>query len=167
MGQSSAAIRRYSCRSSNFSSPGKKNLVSSTRLLYSVYIQYTMLLTVHLDSDIPVYRQIVNGIRPMLLEGAFTVGQILPPVRQLASDLGVHFNTVAEAYRLLADEGWLELRRGRGAVVVDRQMPPTDAACTVRFTARVRELIAEFRAAGVPTGSIVKALRNVQEDLAS
>ena len=39
------------------------------------------------------------------------------PLRHVAVELGVHFNTVAEAYRQLAAEGWLDLKHGRGAVV--------------------------------------------------
>jgi DNA-binding transcriptional regulator YhcF (GntR family) len=41
-------------------------------------------------------------------------------VRQLAGDLGVHWNTVARAYRRLADEGLLIVRRGKGVVARDR-----------------------------------------------
>ena len=43
-------------------------------------------------------------------------------MRQLALNLGIHFNTVAEAYRALAQEGFLEIVHGHGARVVDRQV---------------------------------------------
>jgi DNA-binding transcriptional regulator YhcF (GntR family) len=68
-----------------------------------------------LHSPIPLYRQIADAIRTLLVAGTLVPGDILPPVRRLAIDLGLHFNTVAEAYRALALEGWLDLRRGRGA----------------------------------------------------
>jgi DNA-binding transcriptional regulator YhcF (GntR family) len=58
---------------------------------------------------------IADGLRALLVHGAFKTGDRLPTVRQLAIDLTVHHNTVAQAYRLLADEGWLDLRRHRGA----------------------------------------------------
>ena len=60
-----------------------------------------------------IYRQ----LRRAILDGRLRVGDQLPPVRQLGLDLGVHFNTVAQAYRELSDEGWLELKRRRGAAV--------------------------------------------------
>lgn len=124
-----------------------------------------MILAIDLSSDTPVYRQIVDAVRPLLVDGSLAAGDLLPPVRQLAADLGVHFNTVAEAYRLLADEGWLELRRGRGAAVVDRQTPPADGAALDRFSRRVRELVAEARSAGVPAATVRAALEQVQEGL--
>jgi DNA-binding transcriptional regulator YhcF (GntR family) len=70
-----------------------------------------MIVTINVDSDVPVYRQIVDALRPMFIEDKLVPGDLLPPVRQLAADPGVHFKTVAEAYRLLAEEGWLDLRR--------------------------------------------------------
>ncbi len=124
-----------------------------------------MILKINLDSEVPVYRQIVDTVRPLLVEGKLAPGDLLPPVRQLAADLGVHFNTVAEAYRLLADEGWLELRRGRGAAVVDRKTPTANAAATSRFSQRLRELIAEVRAGGIPPAAIARELRQLAEGL--
>src|SRR6202012_3809883 len=66
------------------------------------------------DLPVPVYRQVVDGLRSLLVERALEPGDALPTVRELGMELGVHFNTVAEAYRLLAAEGWLDLRRRRG-----------------------------------------------------
>ena len=91
--------------------------------MYIVYIHKTMTLRVNLDSPIPVYRQIVDALRLELVNGSFRPGDQLPPVRQLATDLGIHFNTVAEAYRVLSEEGWLDLKRRRGAVVIARAKP--------------------------------------------
>jgi GntR family transcriptional regulator len=50
--------------------------------------------------------------------GEVSAGQELPSVRQLAGDLGIHWNTVARAYRRLAEEGLVAIRRGRSARVL-------------------------------------------------
>ena len=75
------------------------------------------------------------------MDGEVKAAELLPPVRQLAVDPGVHFNTVAEAYRILADEGWLELKRRRRALVLDRT-PPGKAVAEERrrFSRGLREL---------------------------
>ena len=67
------------------------------------------MLRIDLASRVPVYEQIANGLRAELVSGRFSPGAKLPTVRILAINLGVHHNTVAEAYRQLANEGWLEL----------------------------------------------------------
>ena len=83
-------------------------------------------------------------------------------------ELGVHFNTVAEAYRVLAAEGWLDLRHGRGALVVDRE-PPAAASRTdlAEYRRRLRELISQMRARGVSPDKIADELRSFAEGLHS
>lgn len=103
-----------------------------------------------LDGPTPVYRQIVDQIRTLCVDGKLRPGQGMPSVRQLAGTLGVHFNTVAEAYRSLAEEGWLEVRQGRSVTVSARgePRPPTRAAATAH-SSRLRHLVAELRANGL------------------
>jgi DNA-binding transcriptional regulator YhcF (GntR family) len=128
--------------------------------------QQSPLLRVDLDSGIPVYRQIVDSLRTLLVDSVLRPGDILPPVRQLALDLGVHFNTVAEAYRLLAEEGWLDLKRRRGALVVEHSLPPqADPVKTAAFSRRLRELIAEVQSHGMPAAAIASELRLLAEGL--
>ncbi len=75
-------------------------------------------------------------------------------------ELGVHFNTVAEAYRQLAAEGWLDLKHGRGAVVVPRTVPAVkNRAWTEDFRNRLRGMVAQTRSRGISTASIAAELR--------
>ena len=67
-------------------------------------------IKVDLNNRVSVVKQITDRIRTVIVEGNLAPGDLLPPVRRLATDLGVHFNTVAEAYRGLSEEGWLEAR---------------------------------------------------------
>ena len=107
-------------------------------------------IRVVLDSPTPVYRQIVDAIRSHCVAGRLTPGTRLPTVRELAASLGIHFNTVAEAYRLLSDEGWLIIEGRRGATVLDRRRPRTpNAAAQATASSRLRHLIAELQAKGL------------------
>lgn len=118
------------------------------------------LLRIDLSSGVPAYRQIVDALRAHLVNEGLRPGDLLPPVRQLAVDLGVHFNTVADAYRVLAEEGWLDLRRRRGAMVLERGMPRlADPARGELFSRRLRELVAEVQSAGVAVPQIIRELR--------
>jgi GntR family transcriptional regulator len=122
------------------------------------------ILTIDLSSPIPAYRQIADGLRTSLYGGALKPGNALPPVRQLAVDLGVHFNTVAEAYRQLAAEGWLDLRRGRGAVILARDTPPApEPEERQRLVRGLRDLINKMRAAGLPLDEIAGEMRRALE----
>lgn len=125
----------------------------------------TTVIRIDLASSVPAYRQIANAIRPHLVAGTFPVGEPLPTVRQLAVDLGVHHNTVAEAYRVLSDEGWLDLRRRRGAIVVDRSRPRPSREARPSLVQRLRELTAEAQAAGLAPGVIAQSMRVVATEL--
>jgi len=116
-------------------------------------------LQIDLASEIPAVRQIVDNLRVLLVEGKLAAGTTLPSVRRLGMELGVHFNTVAEAYRELADEGWLELQHGRGAVVKRRSVSPKKSDRLEEFRTRLRGLVAQMRALGVPVDDIATELR--------
>lgn len=76
------------------------------------------MITISIDSSIPLHDQIVSELRRLLATGGLRVGDELPPVRQLANDLGINLNTVARAYRVLTEAGLLASARGRGTVVI-------------------------------------------------
>ena len=126
----------------------------------------TPTITIDLNAPVPVYRQIVDGMRHLLVNGALQPGDQVPTVRQLAIDLGVHFNTVAQAYRLLADEGWLDLKRRRGATVLDRRKPTAPSkARQNQSVQRLRELIAQLQSEGIPANQIASQLRKLADTL--
>lgn len=76
------------------------------------------MITVSLSSSVPLQDQLVAEMRRLLATGKLSIGDELPPVRQLANDLGINLNTVARAYRELTDAGLLTSVRGRGTVVI-------------------------------------------------
>jgi DNA-binding transcriptional regulator YhcF (GntR family) len=76
-----------------------------------------MLLTIDLESEQPIYLQIKNGIVEGIASGKLKEGDTLPPVRALASELGVNLHTVNKAYQMLKLGGFVKLLRKRGTVI--------------------------------------------------
>jgi GntR family transcriptional regulator len=124
-------------------------------------------ISIDLSSSVPAYRQIVDAMRVQLVEERLKPGQMLPTVRRLAMELGVHFNTVAQAYRELAGEGWLDLKHGRGAMVIQRETPEKglNSETPNPFGERLRELVARMRADGVDALRIAAELRSFAQEL--
>lgn len=116
------------------------------------------MLRIDLASSVPVYEQIASGLRAELVAGRFRPGDKLPTVRRLATDLGVHHNTVAEAYRQLANQGWLELKRHHGATVRERHHSPTRSEGSEGFSRPLRELLAKALAEGLSRKSLIREL---------
>jgi DNA-binding transcriptional regulator YhcF (GntR family) len=111
------------------------------------------MIRIDLDSPQPLEDQIVLGLRQAVAQGMIEPGAALPSVRQLAGDLGVHWNTVARAYRRLAEEGVLIVRRGRGAILNgDRRTVPRTTKTALR--GRLTEAIAGALVGGLSRDEI-------------
>lgn len=145
----------------------RKQLAFCTVYMYTVHMRRdARLIYIDRASDIPAVQQIADNLRTLLVNGDPAPGGELPSVRRLAMELGVHFNTVAEAYRTLAAEGWLELRHGRTARVLARSRPtPHSKRWAEEFRQRMRSLIAQTRAAGASPVQISEELKNLAEEL--
>lgn len=79
-----------------------------------------MFLTIDTNDARPLYQQVADGIKEQIARGKLEEGAVLPPVRQLAGDLGVNLNTIAAAYRELQKDGLIVTKHGSGSVVVSR-----------------------------------------------
>jgi GntR family transcriptional regulator len=73
----------------------------------------------------PIYVQITDQIRQLVTSGELKVGDQLPTVRQLATELRVNFNTVARAYRMLDEVGLISTQQGRGTYIWETPSPET------------------------------------------
>src|ERR1700704_4623882 len=76
-----------------------------------------MYITIDETDSRALYQQVVDEIKALIVRGELPEGSSLPPVRQVAADLGVNLNTVAFAYRRLQHDGLIKIRHGSGAVV--------------------------------------------------
>lgn len=67
----------------------------------------------------PIYRQLADRLRDLVLEGVYRDGDALPSVRQIASEHQINPITVSRAFQLLVDEALVEKRRGLGMYVAE------------------------------------------------
>lgn len=79
-----------------------------------------MLFRIDPTASEPLFAQLASQVRREAASGGLAPGTRLPAARDLASSLEVNVHTVLHAYQELRDEGLIELRRGRGAVVTAR-----------------------------------------------
>src|SRR5262245_9279401 len=105
-------------------------------------------IVINRDQEEPVYEQIARQIRGFIATGQLAPGALVPPVRVLASDLGVNLNTVARAYRALEEGGFLAIRDRSGArVTAPADRPEEGHARTLRED--LREVLVRMRQAGI------------------
>ena len=114
------------------------------------------MLTVDPTSPISLGEQVQRGIRRAIAEGELRVGDPLPPVRQLAGDVGVNLNTIARAYRELEREGLVRTARGRGTIVAANRS--TTRVPKTELRERLRDLLADARLSGLGDRDLRKLL---------
>lgn len=83
----------------------------------------------------PIYEQIKDGLRRLVVSGAVRTDEKLPSVRELATSLSINPNTIQKAYRELEQEGYIYTIAGKGSYAAQR----ADVA-----TGRNEELMREF-----------------------
>lgn len=76
-----------------------------------------MNLFIDTESPVPVYKQIKNQIKGLILQSELPVNSHLPSIRMLAGIMNVANNTVARAYYELEKEGYVKLGGRRGSIV--------------------------------------------------
>jgi GntR family transcriptional regulator len=104
----------------------------------------------------------VDEIKTLIARGELAEGTMLPPVRQVASDLGVNLNTVAFAYRRLQKEGLIRVKHGSGAVVISQTLreKPED-----RLRLQLRTALTQLILAGLKQPEIKAMINQELEDL--
>ncbi|MGW1893223.1 GntR family transcriptional regulator [Streptomyces sp. NPDC002004] len=113
-----------------------------------------MLFRVDPGSTVPLGEQIAARVRRAIAEGEVAPGDRLPAARSLADSLGVNLHTVLRGYQRLRDEGLIELRRGRGAVVL------AGTPARARLLEHVRALVSEAGALGLTQDELLSLVQS-------
>ncbi|MER6611621.1 GntR family transcriptional regulator [Streptomyces sp. NPDC000927] len=114
-----------------------------------------MLFRVDPTSTVPLGDQIAASVRRAVADGTVTSGERLPAARVLAESLGVNVHTVLRGYQQLREEGLIELRRGRGAVVTGGASPHR-----ARLLQLVREVVSGARELGLTEDELLALVRD-------
>lgn len=114
-----------------------------------------MIPSIDIHSSVAVYVQIENHVQFAIASGRLKPGDQLPSVRELSERLNVNPNTVAKAYRDLEVMGLLYTRRGMGVFVNKNIESKCGEECRRRIIARLHEVIAEAKAAGMTKRDIL------------
>ena len=73
------------------------------------------MITLNYRDSKPIYEQIKDGFRKLILSDMLRTGEKLPSVRELAAELAINPNTIQRAYRELEAEGFIYSIPGKGS----------------------------------------------------
>ncbi len=111
----------------------------------------------------PIYEQIKDGFKNLIIHGILSKDEKIPPVRELAAELAINPNTIQRAYKELEAEGYIYSVKGKGTFVSE----PPDSESTEKkqklFT-EITALIDELLYLGVTKEEIIEKIERSTEN---
>lgn len=125
----------------------------------------TMISLNYRDSR-PIYEQIEDGLRKLIVTGALGADEKLPSVRALAAQLAINPNTIQRAYNELEGEGYIYSVPGKGSFAsanagADEARRRELLGKVRELLGKVRELLAELRYLGVSQQELADLVKEV------
>ena len=125
--------------------PPHGNLTVPTRLIQLTRYERWCCTTISINyrDSRPIYEQVRDGLRRLIVSGTLPLGEKLPSVRELSTQLTINPNTIQRAYRELETEGYICSVAGRGSYVCAQipDDPARQVALLQQFDAAVQELL--------------------------
>ena len=114
-----------------------------------------MILLDYRDSR-PIYEQVQDGLRKLMVSGVLREGEKLPSVRALASQLAINPNTIQRAYEALEREGYVYSIGGKGSFVAPRR--EVDDGRKEELFKQLDAAVKELRFLGVTREELIKRM---------
>ena len=105
----------------------------------------------------PIYEQVKDGLRRLMVTGVLAPGEKLPSVRSLAMDLAINPNTIQRAYESLEAEGYVYSIPGKGSFAAPRT--GVDEERRDRLLGQFDSLTAELLYLGVTRDRLIARIR--------
>ena len=115
------------------------------------------MLTLNYRDSRPIYEQVKDGLRRLIVTGALGPDEKLPSVRSMATELAINPNTIHRAYGELESEGYIYSVPGKGSFAA-----PVQAPLEVRrmeLMEKLRELMAELKYLGVTDAELMALVK--------
>ena len=109
----------------------------------------------------PIYEQIKDGLKKLIVSGAMAADEKLPSVRMLATQLSINPNTIQRAYNELENEGFIYSIPGKGSFAT--ASVDSSESKKRELEDKIRELAAELRYLGVSEEKLLTLVQNPKE----
>ena len=115
------------------------------------------MISVNFRDPRPIYEQIKDGLRRLIVSGALPDGSKIPSVREMSAELAINPSTIQRAYRELEGEGYICSVTGKGSFVCSRE--DADAARRKELLEKFDELCTELGYLGVTKDDLTFRLK--------
>ena len=110
----------------------------------------------------PIYEQVRDGFRQLILSGVLPPDSRMPSVRELAGELAINPNTIQRAYRELEAEGYICSVPGKGSFV--REGSGAAAARRAQLLGELDGLVRELKLLGLSEEELTARIKGVEKN---
>ena len=115
-------------------------------------------LEINATLDVPIYRQIIEGVREMIATDQLRAGDQLPSIRELARQLRINPSSCVKAYARLREAGLIASDQGRGTFVAEqRDLVPKNRDALLERD--LQALLSKARVRGSSDAAVLAALK--------
>lgn len=123
------------------------------------------IINIDARSSTPIYEQIVNGVKELIIKGILSPGDKLPSVRELASEVTTNPNTVSKAYSELERLKIIETLRGKGTFVSVNYKPRLEEDTLLKLRDDLKKLLLTAHYMGVDKNKMTRLVQDIYFDL--
>ena len=121
------------------------------------------MINLDLKSRVPIYEQLVDKVKQLIIQGVLKPDEKLPSVRSLAQELTINPNTIQKAYRELEREGYIYSLPGKGSFV--GQVTEQENSRRINSLIHDFEQVAsELLYLGALKGKLIKILEQLEDE---
>lgn len=120
------------------------------------------MITIDYKDKRPIYEQIIEKVRQLILRGVLKKDDAMPSVRSLALELSINPNTIQKAYQELERMGYIYSVKGRGSFIKDSEVVVEQAVEEVKD--EIRELILKAKDAGIDLKELLAMVEQAAKD---
>ena len=121
-----------------------------------------MLVSINYRDPRPIYEQVKDQLRRLIISGAVNPEEKLPSVRDLAQKLAINPNTIQRAYRELESEGYIYSVPGKGSFVGERR--EVDKGRIESLLKSIDEAVIELGFLGVSAEELCRRIKEANEN---
>jgi GntR family transcriptional regulator len=113
----------------------------------------------------PVYRQILDNFKRVIISGRLQAHDPLASIRELARELNVNPNTVARAYRELEQQGFIYSRAGIGSFVAETAPHNLEEKAREAVYPQLKQLIRLSQSLNLPAESLNRLFNDIVQEI--
>lgn len=120
---------------------------------------------IDMRSRTPIYEQIIDSIKELVVKGVLIPGERLPSVRDMAKEMTLNPNTVQKAYQELERQGIISTLRGKGTFISEDIQANNKILKRSKLMEELKKLVVEAIYLDLSKDELIDYIKDIYDDI--